>query len=165
MSRQDQDLGLRVWVVRVGLLLAAGGVTAGALIAELRPLLLLVAGGGGGVLASRVFAAIRGADGLRSWVVRHWDGPRWEMRLLAQIVGYGCFSPRTAALMVALLGAVFSGAATAILAWAGGAPINEAWAAFVAFVASQLVYLWRKPWSLSSTPASPTSSSAPTGGD
>lgn len=127
----------------VGLLLV-GGLTTGAIVAELRPALLFIAGGGGGWLASRFLSWARaeagGGYGLRVWARDNWHAPAAAPRLAARVVGWAIYSPATAALSVAVLGAVLSGAATALLAALSGAPLSEAWAAFVAFVISQLVY-------------------------
>lgn len=129
-------------------LLLVGGLTGGAIVAELRPVLLIIAGSGGGWLASRFFAWAReekgGGYGLRVWARDNWNAPAPLARLAAHAVGWSVYSPATAALSVAILGALLSGAASAVLAALSGAPLSEAWAAGVAFVISQIVYLWNR---------------------
>src|SRR5262245_10916154 len=89
-----------------------GGLTYAGVTQELRPLLLFVAGAGGGVYASRLFGWVRANTDIQSWVTVNYHGG-WSspLEVVAGMVGWLFFSPATAALVVAAIGAIFSGAA------------------------------------------------------
>lgn len=143
----------RAMAERLLLLALLGSATTAATIAEVRPAMLFLAGSGGGWLASRLFGRLRESWGLRVWARDNWASPRAPARYAAHAIGWSIYSPATAALSVAVLGAVLSGAASATLAALSGASLSESWAAFVAFVVSQIVYAaGRRPHEIAPRP-------------
>ncbi len=154
MNTQNADNGRR-WVdvesvvLRLLVLLLTTGLTWAAVAKEVQPVLVLLSGSGGGYLASRLFARLRASQRLKVWVLVYALHKNALWRWLAVAVEQLVFNTRTSAIVVALLGAGISGGAAALLAVMSGAPVSQAWASFVAFLASQVVYIVRyKPPSL-----------------
>lgn len=126
-----------------------GGLTVAAVFNEVRPALELLAGAGGGWLASRVFAWVRSRKDLVAWIDS--SGGVFTS-YIKQAIAWIFFSPATAAATVFGLGVAISASAGFALAYFSGTPLNESWAALVAFVVSQVRFFIFHPDPLPEVP-------------